>query len=87
MFYQIFLAPQVKRCGIITYKHGIYELPYELPNDLRKCLGEEPTTRHPKKNPLNLVGCLLNKSGFRRNKPLRRNINSKKQALRHLFFV
>ena len=31
MFYQIFLSPQVKWCAIITYKHGIYE----LPNDLR----------------------------------------------------
>ena len=30
----IFLAPQVKRCAIITYKHGIYELPHELPKDL-----------------------------------------------------
>ena len=35
MFYQIFLSPQVKRCAIVTYKHGIYELPHELPNDLR----------------------------------------------------
>ena len=39
MFYQIFILPQVKRCVIITYKHGIYELPHELshelPNDLR----------------------------------------------------
>ena len=35
MFYQIFLSPQVKRCVIITYKHGIYELPYEWPNDLK----------------------------------------------------
>ena len=35
IFYQIFLSPQVKRCAIITYKHGIYELPQELPNDLR----------------------------------------------------
>ena len=35
MFYQIFLSPQVKRWTIITYKHGIYELPHELPNDLR----------------------------------------------------
>ena len=33
--YQIFLPPQVKRCTIITYKHGIYELAHELPNDLR----------------------------------------------------
>ena len=32
MFYQIFLSPQVKRWAIITYKHGIYELPHELPN-------------------------------------------------------
>ena len=35
MFYQIFLSPQVKRCAIITHKHGMYELPHELPNDLR----------------------------------------------------
>ena len=35
MFNQIFHSPQVKRCAIITYKHGIYQLPHELPNDLR----------------------------------------------------
>ena len=35
MFYQIFLSPQVKRWAFITYKHGIYELPHEFPNDLR----------------------------------------------------
>ena len=35
MFSQIFLSPQVKGCEIITYKHGIYKLPHELPNDLR----------------------------------------------------
>ena len=35
MFYQSFLSPQVKRWAIITYKHGIYELPHELPNELR----------------------------------------------------
>ena len=28
MFYQIFLSLQVKSCVIITYKHGIYELPH-----------------------------------------------------------
>ena len=39
MFYQIFLSPQVKRCVIITYKHRIYELPQEFPNDLRLILG------------------------------------------------
>ena len=33
MFYQIFLSPQAKWCTIITYKHGIYELPLELPNE------------------------------------------------------
>ena len=33
MFYQIFFSPQVKRCAIITNKHGIYELPQELPNE------------------------------------------------------
>ena len=35
MFYQTFLSPQVKRCATVTYKHGIYEFPDELPNDLR----------------------------------------------------
>ena len=34
MFYQVFLSLQVKRWMIISYKHGIYELPHELPNDL-----------------------------------------------------
>ena len=27
MLYQIFFSPQVKRCSIITYKHGMYQLP------------------------------------------------------------
>ena len=35
MFHQIFLSPQVKPWAIIIYKHGIHELPQELPNDLR----------------------------------------------------
>ena len=35
MLYQIFLSPQVKRWAIITYKHRIYELSHELPNELR----------------------------------------------------
>ena len=35
MSYQIFLPPQVKLCAIITYKHGIYELPHGLPDNLR----------------------------------------------------
>ena len=34
IFYQIFVSQQVKRCAIITYKLGIYELPHKLPNDL-----------------------------------------------------
>ena len=34
MLYQIVLLPQAKRWAIITYKHGIYELPDELQNDL-----------------------------------------------------
>ena len=35
MFYQISVSPEVKRWAIITYKHGIYELAYELPNNWR----------------------------------------------------
>ena len=34
MVEQFFLSPQVKRSAIITYKHGIYQLSHELPNDL-----------------------------------------------------
>ena len=33
--YEIFFSSQVKGCGIIAYKHDIYELPHELLNDLR----------------------------------------------------
>ena len=36
MFYQIFFSQQMKRCAIITHKHGIYELPNKLvAEDLR----------------------------------------------------
>ena len=31
----LFFLLQVKQYPIITYKHGIYELPHKLPNDLR----------------------------------------------------
>ena len=31
----IFFSPKVKQSAIITYKYGIYELPRELPKDLR----------------------------------------------------
>ena len=34
MFDQIFLSSQVKQSVIISNKHGIYELPHKLPNDL-----------------------------------------------------
>ena len=36
MFYEILLSAEVKRCGIVTYKNGIYEVPQELLNHLRK---------------------------------------------------
>ena len=35
MFYQILLSPQVKHSVIISDKYGIFELPHDLPNDLR----------------------------------------------------
>ena len=34
MFDKIFVSPQVKQIVIISNKHGIYELPHELPKDL-----------------------------------------------------
>ena len=42
---------------------------------------EEPTTKHPKENSLNLEETLKNEQ----KTPLRRNINSKKQELRKFF--
>ena len=39
MFYQILFSPQVKQYAFITCKYGIYELPHELPNNL-KLLGK-----------------------------------------------
>ena len=42
MFYQIFLPAQKKRSVIVSNKHGIYELPHDLPNELRlKILGNK----------------------------------------------
>ena len=35
MYYQIFYSLQVKQYAIITYKHGIYELPHDLPNNIK----------------------------------------------------
>ena len=45
MFYQSLLSPQVKRCAIITYKHGIYK----FPNDLRLSLVSisQPSAQSP----------------------------------------
>ena len=43
MFDKIFVSPQVKRIVIISNKHGIYDLPHELPNDLR-CQNEDLKT-------------------------------------------
>ena len=35
IIYQIFFSPHVKQSTIISNKHGMYQLPHELPNDLR----------------------------------------------------
>ena len=35
ILYQILFSSQVKGSVIISNKHSIYELPHELPNDLR----------------------------------------------------
>ena len=40
MFGKIFVSPQVKRFVIISNKHGIYELPHELPNALHETRSE-----------------------------------------------
>ena len=45
MFYRIFLSPQVKQCTIITYTHGIYGLPHQLPNYLRLMTNQQGSLR------------------------------------------
>ena len=46
---QIFFSPQVKRNMSISNKHGIQELPYDLPNDLRlKILEIRKNQENPK---------------------------------------
>ena len=49
MFYQLFLSPQVKRWAIITFKNGIYQLPDELPHDLREGGGAQFPHKKKKK--------------------------------------
>ena len=45
MFYQTFFSPQVKRCVIVTYKHGIYQFSHEMPNHLKlRTLGNQKTS-------------------------------------------
>ena len=34
MFYQISFSPKVKASAIFSNKHGIYEFPYNLPNNI-----------------------------------------------------
>ena len=54
IFYQTFLSPQVKPCTIITYKHGISELPCELLNDLSNIKRVGNIRRMPK--PHRMIG-------------------------------
>ena len=35
MLDKILVSPKVKRIVIISNKHGIYDLPHELPNDVK----------------------------------------------------
>ena len=53
MLYQILFSRQMKRCVIITYKHGINELRHELPNNLRRWAG---LSVHTGKKGLTILG-------------------------------
>ena len=57
MFYQIFYSPQVKRCAIITYKHGIYEVASRVAERLKTFVdgGLSAHTRIKKKKNLNIL--------------------------------
>ena len=46
MFDQIFLSPQVKQRLIISWKHGLYELPYEWSNKLKNYLRSSEISKY-----------------------------------------
>ena len=54
MLYQIFFSPQVKRNMIISNKHGIYELPHELTNDVKLAAGGALPTQEESNGPRQL---------------------------------
>ena len=54
MLYQIFFSPQVKRNMIISNKHGIYELPHELTNDVKPAAGGALPTQEESNGPRQL---------------------------------
>ena len=43
MYCQIFLSPQVQRCAIINYKHGIYKVASRVAERLSLLEGALPT--------------------------------------------
>ena len=48
ILYQIFFSPQVKWGVIISKKHGTYELPHDLPNNLKlRILGNQERSGKP----------------------------------------
>ena len=77
MFDQIFLLPQMKRSVIVSNKHGIYELPHELPNDLRLRIFEIRENEENVKTSENyiLVPSPQNKSFVNASKKLLKNRN------------
>ena len=46
MFDQISLSPQVKQRLIISWKHGLYELPYEWSNKLKNYLRSSEISKY-----------------------------------------
>ena len=83
-----FPLPQVKRCPIITYKHGICKLSNDLPNDLRfRTLGNEKISqKFP--NSMEWYFCdqspCQSKSFVHTKKKLLKNRNSTFAVARHL---
>ena len=77
ILYQNFFSPQVQRRMIISNKHGIYELPHELPNDLRLRIFEIRENQENVKTSENyiLVPSPQNKSFVNASKNLLKNRN------------
>ena len=89
-FGQISLSPQVKWSLIIGKKHGIYELPCELPNELRHRIFRNQEISRKFQNVIELCPSAQSSSQnenlvtTRKKTPIKLNLNFSRSVLFHM---